>query len=352
LQGKVEETGDSHNFGQKVVRQGDWVLKPRPLFWEMLLLNSQSPLRKFTSLKANSARVINPFEWFPDLQFEFSPNSTLLSSGRVEYFDNNIITPAEEIESSKAFGALLANIFFWGITDLHVQNIGWGICKKQKKMVLFPLDIESIFFPIELISQTYFLKTRINNHSYVGIKNIESFKTNPALMLETFSQVIDFYLRFKDELLIELSKLEMQKYPIRCILKNTSIYGDHIAGSGEDLVFFKEELEQMDRGDVPYFFTYIGETKIFYLTKNGEKSVSFSWSDGFDKFKCDPITQANLFPNISGTNFDFNYLQILRNFDPKIDAQFESTNFKIRYVDDLIYLDNPNGKKLKCKRLL
>lgn len=70
----------------------------------------------------------------------------------------------------------------------------------------------------------------------------------------------------------------------------------------------KEEVEQLERGDVPYFFKYIGSASLFYFTTSYGKYEPAELSDYFKEkvnrigmdpkvLLCSSRIQKELFPN-------------------------------------------------------
>lgn len=80
----------------------------------------------------------------------------------------------------------------------------------------------------------------------------------------------------------------------------------------------------------PIFF-YCWREKNFSITREGVEKARFSRKDGFDQYRCSPISMKSLFPKLNEMNCDLFFLQILRNFDAQCDGIFESENYNIKY---------------------
>ena len=65
---------------------------------------------------------------------------------------------------------------------------------------------------------------------------------------------------------------EMARVPVRHIARDTIVYRDWKRSSPKT-PFFKEELEQLERGDIPYFFKFIGNPNLYqYANRSGARA--------------------------------------------------------------------------------
>ena len=68
-----------------------------------------------------------------------------------------------------------------------------------------------------------------------------------------------------DAMLEAVLRLPLKDHPIRVLLRPS---GDYV-NSSERSKFVPAETEQMDRGDIPYFFGFLGGPDIYYFTEPG-----------------------------------------------------------------------------------
>jgi adenine-specific DNA methylase len=80
--------------------------------------------------------------------------------------------------------------------------------------------------------------------------------------VESFIELINrrsFFLPVLSEL-----KSEIDRTPIRVILRETSEYYAMLANKENQSQISEEEKVQLLRGDIPYFFAYLGRQELFY----------------------------------------------------------------------------------------
>lgn len=341
----MKPLGDTHNFGQFVRQEGSWIVKPRPIFWEELFLGENSILRDFLRSKTK----LDPFKWYPSLKFKYCKSFAMPYSGKVEKYHLATELGVDQRELSSAIGALLGNCLFWGISDLHVGNVAMGL-SRDRNINVFPLDVESLFFDIKLLSHSYLLKSVINKHQIVGVNRFLDKEILIEVLLKSFINLIEYYHDNFELILKFLRSIDLNGIPIRCILKNTSTYYRNIK-SLDNSLFFNEEIDQIKRGDIPYFYTYIDSGEIFYLSEFGETRISRKWSEAFQGATYSPIMASSLIKKTTKSQLTVSILQILRNFDPGSDRKIKSENCAIEYKGtDIFYSDSVVGG-ISCKRL-
>ena len=118
--------------------------------------------------------------------------------------------------------------------------------------------------------------------------------------------------------------------------------------------FFPEEIEQLERGDIPYFFHYLGSKHIYYISNEKKpKATQFKWHDIFHREKKPkPSIQKGLVPLVEDVVIKHSVLQIARTFAPnEVNKVFGSGVIKVNYKNDDIFVEISNKWKLKCKRI-
>ncbi|MGZ3789774.1 MAG: hypothetical protein ACXVLQ_14690 [Bacteriovorax sp.] len=262
---KQQVLGDRHNGGKTVLlNEKGLVEKPRPCLAEWFFLSGESPLRNF--FEANSI-----FSFFPKLEFY---GDDLSKVGVVSFLnvDSNLLTETHAISVSLAVGNLLAISQWFGLSDLHCENIKYGIDYKNN-FILAPIDVECVFQEIKLPFQTRLIQKNINDENF-GLKNL----INSKILLPV--QVVAAYL----ETMEVLSSQQEQVYKIindvfnatdisRILLKDTKMYRSWNR-TPED--FYQEEIVQLKAGDIPYFFRQLESNQINYWFKDNVTPLMLS----------------------------------------------------------------------------
>jgi hypothetical protein len=283
---------DPHNFGKQVSRVegvfGSFFQKPRPLFWEWLFFGKNSPLIPLllSSGSSSAEKIVSSlFNLDVDLQSERSREIV----GADEF---EAPTPDELFK----FGALIAYCYTFGILDLHEFNV------VRTKTHLQVVDAEVVLCDILLPNQTLLLPFKETTFERSAIRHFfrdqESVTTGDVVnILRGFTQCIDILLTLSPQIATAFPKiLAGSPMPVRIILRNTKLY----RGSPEvlsDTSYFTEELEQLNRGDVPYFFKHIGDPRLYYYTSpTGDYSsapIPARFTDTVDKTAVDPTSLVN-----------------------------------------------------------
>ncbi len=266
--------GDAHNFGRRVSRRAGWIAKPRPLLWEWLLLSAKSPLRRALDQAADAAGLgKEAFAFLPRLAFS---DEKKLHGGEVE------AVALQPLPRSRAVREALASIvgraialFSWlGIADLHWENLVVGR-DATGNVVFAPLDVEMIFADMELPTETKLLPDAdpeveaICRHA-AGVRRALPWLGKPvdvSLLLEmasAYRATLSFLDRHAAVVTRAFESVRgLRETPIRVCLRGT---GDYVAPPPEGLwpPLLDAEVEQLARGDVPYFFRLYGRAGIHY----------------------------------------------------------------------------------------
>lgn len=338
--------GDFHNFGQCVKKSGEWVLKPRPIFWEILFLSSASPIRKLCSELAISQQQKDPFLHFPDLSFRYDENEFLPYCGSVEFFTKSELSSSGETVS-EALGRLLAISLVFGLSDLHLENIIVSSTRKGEgtATLIFPIDIETVFEKVDFLSSTHLLKGHKDKNQWKAINNLNVDILSPAKIIFHFIETYDFFLKNKSAIETVLNLEELRKVPIRRLIRSTSEYLKFMRTGEAEVEFAEEELLQMQRGDVPYFLSYIGREGIFQVGKNEIVEVPKNSKLLTPKLKLNP--REGLLNFLDEKHVKINCLQILRNLSTAIPTS-QYGDFQVNFKENQIFLERDNSWKLVC----
>ena len=268
--------GDSHNFGRRVEVRRARVFKPRPLIWEWLFLSAKSPLRR--SLDGASRKsALGAFTFLPDLTF-FQPR-TLDREGEVEHIDLQPLgklRAGEKMELAQIVGRSLALWSFFGLSDLHWENLVLGRAR-DGRIIFCPVDIELVLSDLISPTETKLLPERNSVYREIlrhaaGVRRVLPHLGKPiarehlAVMVESYRATFVFLQDHGSAMAkILLSLPQLRTTPIRICLRGT---GDYVLARQQPIwpPLLPEEVEQLDRDDIPYFFHLYGRRGIHYFT--------------------------------------------------------------------------------------
>ncbi len=268
----VSLAGDFHNFTQAVRRisapdGSEYFEKPRTLFWERLFFGFDSPLKKY--FKGMDEPIFN-------LKIKFLDESRQGSVEKILAEDN----PTLNEDKIRNFGFLLGYCYVFGLQDLHKENL------LMTKTGLQVIDLETVFANFVLPNETLLLPFKDTTFERSGLgalfkSNNEISPKNVFTLLEGFISSLVMIEKNIDQILkdIELAT-EGQKIPVRIILRDTRKYR-HWKTITFDPPLFDEELVQLERGDIPYFFKYIGSEELYYYTHLDKSHISVIAPDYF-----------------------------------------------------------------------
>lgn len=246
--------GDLHNFGQAVRCEttpdgNTWFKKPRTVFWEHLFFGVTSPLRCFFSR--------------PEILFGQIVEPTYPSSvGRcLEVKSQNSTIP----NGHYAFGYLLGYAYLFGIQDLFCENL----IRTSKNIQ--PIDAEIVLSKFFLPHESSLIPFKTTPFEKSGLSLLEP---NPSLITTTsVREIIDGFVEVLSEATSKavhiLEQIEREvgssQIPIRILLRPTSEYRNWQESAAK---YLPEEIEQMSRGDIPYFFKFIGDDSVYFYQRN------------------------------------------------------------------------------------
>lgn len=256
---------DRHNFGKCVERieraSGHWYQKPRSVFWEHLFFGQHSPIRSFFDFTGSNGNR-------PLLEYLFNLNVEVEDN----WFGFSEEVSADEtpisIEHFYSFGVLIGYCYLLGIRDLHKYNL---VLKKNHLQII---DAEVVLTNLILPNETILLPYREIplDLSAVSLLCHDLQKLSTSEVKNLFAGYFDVTTTILDNLdkIMPILEHECQnQHPTRIILKNTKQYRDFLVGKGSTNDFLPEELSQLNRGDIPYFFKYVGQTGLYFLSDPG-----------------------------------------------------------------------------------
>ena len=259
---------DKHNLGQQVekVQRGSdtWYRKPRTVYWEWLFFGKTSPLKTLFNHKGhNGTRPLADYFFNLDIEVE----STW--SGYAKEVSTENQTPT--LERFYAFGALIAYCYIFGIRDLHKQNL------IMTKTHLQAVDAEVVFTALTLPHETLLLPFKNVGYEFAGIGALVSSKEE--LTQAQIEQIVLGYWDLfgvasgkKTEIDEALAAQDFSKIPMRVIVRNTSEYRNLLNDPPTNTL--PSEVEQMNRGDVPFYFKFVADNSLYWL-----KQIDFAQAE-------------------------------------------------------------------------
>lgn len=318
---------DLHNFGQKVAQVGRgsdiYFQKPRPIFWEWFFFGINSPLKTIFNDKEFSSGIFN-------LKVEMSDNFTGLSKRVCE------VDTLNADSHSYHLGALLAYCYIFGIRDLHKGNV------IRTSSHLQVIDAEVVLTKLLLPNETLLLPFRETPFSISAAKKF--FEDQEAISILHLKKILDGYfdlfsvvLKKYDALIdvFEQHREKMRSVPIRHIMRDTVHYRNYLEDQTRlpPVPFCKNEITQLERGDVPYYFKFIDDTALYsYTAVNGDyapiNEIPSDFIKGIERAACCPLellTLARLQDNLLPTGSLF----LLKKLIPhEIYETIKGDNFK------------------------
>lgn len=267
----MKKLGDSHNFGKFVFEEDGKIFKPRVLFWEYLFLTNTSPLRSLIDIRCNQSQLTSPFLIAPALEVVFEN----LKTGHAEKLTLKNFEISHQLKANdfSSIGSLLALCFWFGLGDLHKDNIKIGLTEKSE-FICFPVDIECILDQMTHIHQTLLIPSERIEVEKCGLSllwenMVQDSSRNKLLLIKSFIDSINLFNSMSDEIFnLLLGINEIDKNFIRVIPRDTKSYAEAIASNKVE-GFFASELEQLTRNEIPYFFRQPSSPTLLYFSSEG-----------------------------------------------------------------------------------
>lgn len=332
---------DLHNFGQQVTQEerasGIYFRKPRPVYWEWLFFGNNSPLKSCFQAEKLSEVVFN-------LDVENYDGTGGLSKKVLEVDESET-----DLSQSYNFGVLTAYCYIFGIRDLHKGNV------IRTKSHLQVIDAEVVLSKILLPNETLLLPFKETSFeicaakksfSQIGMIDTEKLSEILSGFFSLFSCVIDSSEKMLS--IFNEHKEKMHQVPVRHIMRDTANYKKWREQQiSPTIPFCENELLQLGRGDIPYFFKFVGDSKLYaYINSHGqytEVTAPIVFQKGIDREATSPIdllSRTRLSNELLPTGSLFILKKLLplgfigkiegRNFRAEIHAQNISIEFQGR----------------------
>jgi hypothetical protein len=276
--------GDSHNFGRRVTVRGKRVHKPRTLLWEFLLLGTQSPLRRALAAAA-VADGLEPavFGFLPSLRFYPERGRELRAVERIELTPLPRLSRAGRSELANVVGRALGLSAWFGIGDLHWENLVLGR-DRRGQTVFGPLDIELSLDDFSLPTETRLLPAADGDYDATyrhaaGVRRVLPYLGKPvaaedlARLAGAYRATLELLDRHATSIADTLRAVPgIAEAPIRVLLRSTDEY---VRARSAPVwpPLLKAEVEQLERGDIPYFFRLSGRAGIHYYADPALRTI-------------------------------------------------------------------------------
>jgi len=282
--------GDIHNFGPAVTHSenGTMLRKSRTSYWEESFLTNSS-FRRYVNELFMAEGFVSPLAFFPNLRFEQKTNCY-----DVECVKTSPITLSSSYLESVGGFVFLAS--WLGLTDLHYKNVALGSDDGVPQIV--PWDIEIVGARVILPSQTNLISksTEVKHTSGLSplktiISNDSKHKSDLLRGYENAGRVIGLS---GDQIWQKLFQTKnSMNTPIRVVLKDTAVYEEMI-NSGVYEGLCDEELFQVERGFIPYFYTTMSSGEVFFYKDSKPTKARINLNDTNQGLRQSPPTSDDL----------------------------------------------------------
>lgn len=283
---RMKIDADLHNFGQQVTQTERaseiYFQKPRPIFWEWFFFGKNSPLKDVFAQNFGSVLF--------SLEVHLENNDCGFSK-KVTEIDTGIDQDAHAYN----LGVLIAYCYLFGIRDLHKGNV------IRREAHLQVIDAEVLFSKILLPNETLIMPFKIVTADDCAAKKV--FDNIATISLDNLKLILSGYFDLMSDVLKNhdlLSSIfnnhreKMLKVPVRHIMRDTVQYRVWLENQiAPSIPFCNDELEQLKRGDIPYYFKFLGDPKLYsYKTVDGQYeavSAPGEFLKGINRDATDPL---------------------------------------------------------------
>jgi len=371
--------GDVHNFGKRtrlvVENNRRYYLKPRPVFWEWLHAGKSSPLLEFFQRDSGTQQLFGSFFGLVTTKDQVQNNRYLYSNEVLEVsvsrFDKLKQLDKKEIELLfYQFGSLCAYAYAFGLYDINYEN---ALITVDNQIQL--VDVELVFYEPRFLTDTTLVSTgdAFLNHACLSFVlkslNVSSIDCLVNVIDGFYAGIMAFYnISEEIKLFLRGMEVEINQFPIRSIFRPTRIYhawrikngfeevpvgvGDKFYRESIDELsriehtFFPEELEQLKRGDFPYFFCTLQNKNVKFVGSSEGLIKSVESVEGLEYVKNFPKPNLNLDQRFSREKLIDSFLpvglmEILWDFLPKeFEGKIDCKNVNVAINELAIRIDD------------
>jgi hypothetical protein len=304
------------------------------------------------------------FDFLPTLEFRFARSGIGGEVERLELRPLGSLSQARKRELSRIAGRAVALAAFLGVADLHWENLALGLSDRGA-LVLAPLDVEIILSDMSLPTETKLLPdadpevVAVSRHAS-GLRRVLPFLGKPvgaATLVEmaaAYHGTLVFLERHAKAIAGVLRQLpELAETPIRVCLRGTDDYV--LAGSRPIWPpLLDAELEQLERGDIPYFFRLYGHAGIHYYRDRSLRDIGRLPLRG-DVPRLDPLLRLSSALRSPGRQRlrEEGLFSLLGAFDhPTLGGRHASEGLEVTFGPRRLGVTLPTGERLSSPRRL
>jgi hypothetical protein len=355
--------GDSHNFGRHVSVRGGRVHKPRTVFWEWLLLAAKSPLRReLAELAAVDGLGRAAFDFLPTVRYYDFSSRNQGELERIALEPLGRLSNGDRLALARSVGRALALFSWLGVADLHWENLVLGV-DEQGRVVFGPLDIELILADLSLPTETKLLPDADPEYREIcrhacGVRRVLPYLGKPVdaenllAMAGAYHRLLAFLERRAQRIADAIAGMPgLDRAPIRVCLRGTDEY---LRAFSEPLwpPLLDAEAEQLERGDIPYFFRLYGRPGIHYYANRALTETRRLPLRG-DVPKLDPLLRLSrgLRSPSRKTLHEQGLFTLLGAFDhPDLSGRYGDGGLFVKFGARRITLGLPDGSELSTRR--
>ncbi len=355
--------GDAHNFGRRVSRLGERIVKPRTVVWEQMLLDAQSPLRRLLDEAAEREGLASDaFGFLPDLKFSASDSGPGGEVDAIRLEPLGTLSDTETDALARIAGRSLALWSWLGVSDLHWENLALGTSSRGR-VIFSPLDIESLFDDLSLPTETKLLPDADPEYADIcqhacGVRRLLPFLGKPIKVSSLLAMAASYSatLAFLDRNAGNIAKVflrlrNLRETPIRVCLRGT---GTYFQAQTEPVwpPLLAAEQEQLDRGDVPYFFRLYNRPGIHYYGDESLETRKRLPLEG-DVPQLDPLlslSKALASANRRSLREEGLFTLLAAFGDPSFSGKHQDGELVVQFGKRVVTVDLPSGEQLQCKR--
>ena len=270
----MQIVSDPHNFNRKCYFQEGFVTKHRSLFPEQRLLGAGSSFRSFLSILRGGE-----FKVLPLLQFIDVKTRATLDEQKMEFITVSEIerrlSDSEIFELGEIYGILTA----LGVSDLHIENVIFGT-RPDGSICFAPIDLE-VFYSDFSGGGLGLLPQPRDTYLLTSLAIFSTYRTNfpdpdfSCKMFHGYRSILELIEQNQKEFYSQFwGGISPEAVPVRVMFNQTRRYNQLLLKKEfEDCI--PEETDQLLRGDIPYFFTFLGDLRAHYW-KSSSQMASLS----------------------------------------------------------------------------
>jgi hypothetical protein len=268
-------------------------------------------------------------------------------------------------------GRALALFTWLGVSDLHWENLVLG-ADARGRLVFGPLDVEMILADLALPTETKLLPDPDPEYAVLcqhasGVRRVLPYLGKPVqpadllAMIGAYRRTVALLERHAREVADVFASLPaLRSTPIRVCLRST---GDYVHALHPDRYpraeplwppLLDAEIEQLERGDIPYFFRLYGRRGIHYFGDEALTEIRTLPLQG-DVPQLDPILSVSrgLRSPSRKTLRDEGPFTLLGAFDhPSFSGTHSSPELEVTFGARALVLRFPDGEELHARRNL